>query len=391
MCGLTQASFPPLSCPWTISCTFLPSVRYAVLSAIVAVPLLSTACVPAGVDNPSSRRLKTSERAELIKRAQVWKATDVSSKDIKSGPDAKGAFPPGETVTCDYVKERLGGNSPKFACAIAPNDKVKVRFGRANGEIYAGVAATRLLWALGFGADPLYPVRVVCRGCPAEFAAEGDAAPGQIVFDLAAIERKMPGHELVGPGMDPGWTWPELDRVDEGAGGAMAAQRDALKLLAVFLQHTDNKQEQQKLLCLDETLEGAGAGCVRPFMMIHDVGMTFGRANSFNRDALGSANLEQWAGTPIWRDAKHCVANLSPSQTGTLADPIISEGGRKLLADLLGQLTGRQLQELFEVARFGNRSLPGGAGAAPVSAWVDAFKHKRDEIAGNTCGDRVIG
>jgi hypothetical protein len=360
-------------------------VRYAFLAAVIAVHLLSTACAPGGVDEPPGRRLKTSDRAALIKRAQVWKDTDVSSKDIKTGPDGTGGFAPGATVTCDYVRERLGGSTPKFACAIAPDDKVKVRFGRANGEIYAGVAATRLLWALGFGADPLYPVRVVCRGCPAEFAAEGDPAPGQIVFDLAAIERKMPGHELFGSRMDPGWTWPELDRVDEGAGGATVAQRDALKLLAVFLQHTDNKQEQQKLLCLDEQLEGAGAGCVTPFMMIHDVGMTFGRANSFNRDALGSANLEQWAGTPIWRDAKHCVANLSPSGTGTLTHPIISEGGRKLLADLLGQLTDDQLQDLFGVARLGERILPGGTGGTPVSAWVEAFKHKRDEIAGNSC------
>jgi hypothetical protein len=363
----------------------LPSVRYTVLAAVIAVHLVSTECVPSGVGDASSKRLKPSERAEVIKRAQVWKATDVSSKDIWTGPDVKGAFVPGETVTCAYMRERLGGTTPKFACAIAPDDKVKVRFGRANGEIYAGVAATRLLWALGFGTDALYPVRVVCRGCPAEFAADGDAEPGQIVFDLAAIERRMAGHELVGPGMDPGWTWPELDRVDEGAGGATVAQRDALKLLAVFLQHTDNKQEQQKLLCLDERLAGAGAGCVTPFMMIHDVGMTFGRANSFNRDALGSANLEQWAGTPIWRDAKHCVANLSPSQTGTLTHPIISEGGRQLLAELLGRLADRQLQDLFEVARFGNRFPPGGDGAAPVSAWVDAFKRKRDEIAGNAC------
>jgi len=359
-------------------------VRYAVLAALVSVHLISTACVRGGADDSSSRRLKISERAEVIARAQVWKATNVSSKDIKTGPDGAGGFAPGATVTCDYVGERLGGSTPKFACAIAPDDKVKVRFGRANGEIYAGVAATRLLWALGFGADPLYPVRVVCRGCPAEFASEGDAAPGQIVFDVAAIERRMPGHELVGPGLVPGWTWLELDRVDESAGGASAAQRDALKLLAVFIQHTDNKQEQQKLLCLDEKIERAGAGCVTPFMMIHDVGMTFGRANSFNRDALGSANLDQWAGTPIWRDAKHCVGNLSQSQTGTLADPIISEGGRQLLADLLGQLSDDQLQDLFEVARFGERIPPGGTGTS-ASAWVDAFKHKRDEIAGNTC------
>lgn len=362
----------------------LALMRYALLSAFVAVHLLSVECMPGSAEDSSNNHLKTSERAELIKRAQIWKSGDVSSMDLKAGPKGKGAFAPGETVTCDYVKERFGGNTPKFACAITPEDKVKVRFGRANGEIFAGVAATRLLWALGFGADPLYPVRVVCRGCPAAFAAEGEAGAGQIVFDLAAIERKMHGHELTA-GVGPGWNWPELDRVDEGAGGATVAQRDALKLLAVFLQHTDNKQDQQKLLCLDEKLEGAGAGCHTPFLMIHDVGLTFGRANSFNRNALGSANLERWAGTPIWRDAKHCVANLTQSQTGTLAHPIISEGGRKLLQDLLGQLTDGQLQDLFEVARFGNRFLPGGTGGAAVSAWVDAFKHKREEIAGNSC------
>ncbi len=351
---------------------------------------MSAECVhTGGLDDPPNKHLKASERLALIRRAQVWTATDVASMDIKAGPRLKGAFAPGETVTCDYVKERLGGATPKFACAITPEDKVKVRYGRANGELYAGVAATRLLWALGFGADALYPVHVTCRGCPAELASEGEAQPGQIVFDLAAIERKMHGHELEAPGVGPGWTWPELDLVDESAGGASVAQRGALKLLAVLLQHSDNKQEQQKLLCLDAKLEGAGATCQTPFMMTHDVGLTFGTANSFNRNAIGSVNFERWARTPIWRDTKHCVANLTQSQTGTLANPIISESGRKFLADLLGQLTDNQLQDLFEVARFGSRFLPGGTGGAPVSAWVDAFKQKRDEIAGNSC--KAIG
>ena len=125
MCRLTQASFLAVQLPVDNLLHVFTSVRYASLAAVIVVPLLSTACVPGGVDDRSSRRLKTSERAELIKRAQVWKASDVSSKDIKTGPDARGAFPPGETVTCDYVSERLGGNTPKFACALAPDDKLK--------------------------------------------------------------------------------------------------------------------------------------------------------------------------------------------------------------------------------------------------------------------------
>jgi hypothetical protein len=356
------------------------------LSTVLLAHSLSLDCAPAGsLDDPPYKRLTTAERAALIKRAQVWKATDIVKVNIKAGPQMKGAFAPGETVTCDYVKERLGGNTPKFSCSITPEDTVKVRYARGNGEIYAGVATTRLLWALGFGADALYPVHVLCRGCPAEFAAEGKTEPGAIRFDVAAIERKMPGHELVAPGVGEGWAWPELDLVDQRAGGAPLAHRDALKLLAVLLQHTDSKRVQQRLMCLDAKLEGSGAGCREPLMMVHDVGLTFGRANRWNRNQLGSVNLERWANTALWRDGKHCIANLSPSQTGTLAHPLISEAGRKFLGDLLTQLSDDQLRDLFEVARFADRFLPGDTSGSPVSAWVDAFKHKRDEVTGATC------
>jgi hypothetical protein len=42
----------------------------------------------------------------------------------------------------------MNGRSPKFACQLAQNDEVKVDYGKENGEVYAEVAATRLLWAL---------------------------------------------------------------------------------------------------------------------------------------------------------------------------------------------------------------------------------------------------
>ena len=37
------------------------------------------------------------------------------------------------------------------------------------------------------------------------------------------------------------------------------------------------------------------------------------------------------------------------------------------------------------VARFGERSLPDGVGGSPIDLWVEAFKHKRQEIASVTC------
>jgi hypothetical protein len=106
------------------------------------------------------------------------------------------------------------------------------------------------------------------------------------LFDPATIERKMPGHEFE---PDSSWSWTELDKVDPQQGGAPLAHRDALKLLAVFLQHTDTKPQQQRLLCLDERVpaEGPTTVCEHPFMMTSDLGLTFGKANLMNSNGKG--------------------------------------------------------------------------------------------------------
>jgi hypothetical protein len=333
------------------------------------------------------KELTTKEaRLAFIQKAQVWAATNVAAMDLKTGPQGSGAFQPNEMVACDYVeKKTLPGTSQKFDCAISEGDVVKVRYGERNGKVEGAVLASRLLWALGFGADRLYPVRVTCRGCSSDPWNSRDRVPGEKLFDPAAIERKPAGHEMKSE-QKGGWAWPELDLVDERQGGAPPAQRDALKLLAVFLQHTDNKQQNERLLCLPKGRE-AGATCDKPFMMLHDVGLTFGQANMFNRTSVGSVNFSEWSKTPVWKDAAACVGNLSKSATGTLDNPRIGEAGRQFLADLLVQLTDRQLHDLFEVARVDHRSRRPDSAEPPASVdeWVAAFKHKRDEIVAKRC------
>jgi len=250
--------------------------------------------------------------------------------------------------------------------------------------VRAEVAATRLLWALGFPADAMYPVRVVCRGCPAD-PFHGKGARTERVFEVAAAERKFPGKAIAVDGLE-GWSWFELDRVDQSAGGAPRAQRDALELLAVVLQHTDSKPEQQRLICEDENKESERATglCRQPVMMINDLGQTFGRANVFNRDQLSGMNFDRWSRAKVWKDPKHCVANLPRSFTGTLENPRVSEPGRRFLANLLVQLSDAQLSDLFEIAHAESRTIH--AHAASVAQWIDAFKKKRDEIVNRSCG-----
>jgi hypothetical protein len=208
-------------------------------------------------------------------------------------------------------------------------------------------------------------------------------------------------------------------------GGAPRAQRDALKLLAALLQHTDSKPEQQRLICgptqadtevettadaknehrrqrkalekeqkndvnrhaQGKAVKHGGGACAEPFMMVHDLGQTFGRANVFNRSNVGSVNLHEWSRAPVWLDPARCIAYLPKSHTGSLESPRISEEGRQFLANLLMQLTDAQLHDLFEVARFPQRWDPAEhpANAGTVEQWVDAFKKKRDAVVHQQC------
>ena len=331
--------------------------------------------------------VKPAVRLDAIKRAQVWEPTDTPSKDLAAGPDRKDGFKPGDTVVCEYVGKKMTGHSPKFTCVIPPNDEVKVKFGRDNGEVYGEVAATRLLWALGFGADAMYPVKVLCRKCPPQLGGIPNGGRlDELLFDVAAVERKMPGHDIATKELE-GWSWAELDQVSEAAGGAPLAHRDALKLLAALIQHTDSKPEQQRLVCLDKDWKG-DAPCGRPFMLINDLGLTFGKANALNRSLKGAVNFDEWSQTPVWKEKSGCVANLSGSISGTLEYPRISEEGRAFLADLLTQLSDKQLDDLFQTARFYLRPRAPHTRetvSATVPEWREAFKKKRDEIVNRRC------
>jgi hypothetical protein len=322
---------------------------------------------------PKPEYVSAAERLDAIRRGHVWNPTNVATMNIRTGPGGPGAFAPDALVSCDYINEKSTGKSPKFSCLIPPDDKVRIKFGTTNGEVFAEVAASRLFWALGFGAERNYPVRVQCRGCPASLVGA----------DFGTIQRLYHGQDIQTRSMY-GWSWDELDELDPHAPASERAARSALKLLAAFVQHTDSKTEQQRILCPGD---GSPKGCPTPFLMIHDLGQTFGHANIFNRDKVGSVNLGEWANTPVWKDPVHCVASLAQSQTGTLSDPIISEAGRKFLADLLQQLTDAQIHDLFDVARFPQRSegATGSDGAATVDQWVGTFKAKRTEIVDHAC------
>jgi hypothetical protein len=324
-------------------------------------------------------------RLDAIRHAQVWTPGDVASKDLRRGPEGKGAFPPNAVVTCDYIEKKQSG-TPKFDCAIG-DDELRVKYGERNGEVYSEVASTRLLWALGFGADRMYPVKVVCNGCPEDPIKHYKKKAGAREFAAAVVERRFEGDPMEFRD-ESGWEWVELTFVDPATGGAPAAHRDALKLLAAMIQHSDNKSQQQRMVCLDRERGGKpheDGSCEQPFMLVQDLGKTFGRASFSNADKPSAVNFEEWSNARVWKDGEGCVAFLPRSFTGSLEHPKISDEGRQFLADLLAKLTDQQLRDLFEVAGFTRRDP-----STSLDDWVRVFKQKRDEIANRRCSKPIL-
>jgi len=333
-------------------------------------------------------------RERYLSQAQVWHDVDIASMDLMAGSKLRTSFPFNSEVKCTYVdpKSPMTGASPKFLCKLKSGEVVRIKYGKDSRETYSEVAATRLMWALGFYTDDVYPVKVRCLKCPADpsHPAKKEKRTTKY-FDHAAIELNFNGEAIEDE--DEGWKWTELESVDPKKGGAPEAHVDALKLLMVFIQHGDNKPEQQRLACLpDDIINAKGVGvCKRPVLMVQDLGATFGAANEISNEGT-KMNFDGWKDKGIWNDYKEkqffvehkkniCYGNLVNSKAAGeegLKDPRISEGGRKFLAQLLTKLSDQQILDLFRVARVQN------LGHSPEE-WAAAFKEKRKQIAERSC------
>jgi hypothetical protein len=364
----------------------------ATLAAVALAAAAFPPAAPAHADKTHSlKNVTAARRRAYLRRAQIWHHVDVPSMDVRLGPEIPGAFAPMQDVTCRYDDKKMGGTTPKFSCVISPDDHAKVRYRPWNGKVYAAVAATRVFWALGFATAAEYPVRVTCLDCPEDPWSKKEPRLPQVVFARAVIERH-PDVEIAVAGKDSRWGWDELKIVDEAQGGATPAQLDGAKLLAAFVQHTDNKAINQNLGCASDGVRRDEAGretCDAPLLVVSDLGNTFGHGSFLHARTVGSANYHEWSRARLWKDPERCQAELPANITHpTLKHPVISEAGRRFLADLLVQLTDEQIRGLFEVSDMpdrGWREREDRDHNGTVDQWVAAFHARRDQIVNHTC------
>lgn len=360
--------------------------RWSIIVTVAVAAVIATRSTERPAAQGSTRTKKSvsqQERTEALSRAAVWQKPDIEIANAALG--APKDQPP--SMACKFMLTAPNGTSPKFDCTLDSGERVRVKYGRTP-EIPSEIAASRLLGALGFGSDHVTLVeKVKCFGCPKEpfitmkavDFTQTEGLYNKLVnydayqeFEWVLVERK---HEARAIQTDQaeGWAFHELDQIDEKKGGAPRAHVDALRLLAVFLAHWDNKPENQRLVCLSQDDWPEGERCQKPFAMLQDLGGDFGPKK---------VDLDGWQAAPIWADRARCVATMAslPYNGATFKAVPVTEAGRQHLASLLGQLTDNQIADLFKGARFDKKKSFLVAPARPVSEWVSAFKTKVAQI-----------
>ena len=83
------------------------------------------------------------------------------------------------------------------------------------------------------------------------------------------------------------------------------------------------------------------------------------------------------------------AARLKPGlKQPTLKDPVVSEVGRRFPADLLLQLSDRQIRDMFAAGTIDKRGWSSPRHVrnnGTLDRWVRAFKRRRDEIVNRRC------
>src|SRR5262245_46730550 len=200
---------------------FVPTIVMLVLSIT-----WTTANEPADV---SAVLTSSSSRAAYLAHATIWRDPEPLSPDqILAGP--VGIFPytfteatadPG--IGCIFTKpgEYLGGETPKFLCTtITDRRLLRVKYWdpelqSGNREVFATVAASRLMWALGFETFHALPLYLRCDGCPKN-PMTGEGAQRLRLY-LAVLQEFSSWPVILSRhDRDQGWSWRELDDAIKG-------------------------------------------------------------------------------------------------------------------------------------------------------------------------------
>ena len=270
-----------------------------------------------------AQKAKKSKRAAApAGRAVLWERVNIGSRDLFYGPGGADMQPNISRVT--FIEEEKSGHNKKYRIKDA-NGRIWVA--KLGTEAQPETAAVRLLWGIGYKTEINYLVPSI-------------TIPGKGTFRNVRLEAR-PEHIKR---LDP-WKWKSNPFVGTN-------QLQALKLMQVFMTNYDLLDLQNQIFHV-QTPRGPELHYV-----ISDLGSTFGKFGNNNLPLF--FRLGRRANSPTaWSKAKFIkgvdkgfvkLATTGMKNRGLMKN--ITVENARWLADLLLQLSERQLRDAFGAANY---------------------------------------
>jgi len=312
------------------------------------------------------------------------------------------------------VKPSADGGEPSvalYASSDATNqnelkvDHVKVKYLKPPfpnhntrfNEVFTEVAASRIMWVLGFPADHVYPVgSVACIGCgddPFTNDLKGNTAAltaSPNVFKVVSAEREVPWYTIQPQG-DETWSWEDAAKFysDGTWTHQQKVEYDAYRLALGLIHYHNAIAQQNRLSCAQwgPKVEGQARVCTQPMIYVQDLGSTFGKAKG-TLDVLGQnprGSYSDWEPQTVFANLASC--ELRATMDG---DKQVLKEAQDLMIQRLQRMDAQTVREIFRTARFqmmDQKQLAalrknGAANAedAALDQWTNTFLKRIEEI-----------
>ena len=244
----------------------------------------------------------------------IWEPVDIKSRDLFRGPTSEGIVPALDKM--ELIGRQPGGNNLKFRLKDA-NGREWVA--KVADESQAEVAATRLLWALGYRTEIDQIVKSL------NIPKVGNFRNAR--FEARDESRKR-GER---------WSW-----TNNPYSGTK--EFDGLRLMMAFINNWDLKDENNILI----TENG------KTYMVVSDLGSSFGKLADRSKSRTGrSVNKpEHFAEAGFIKSVDNGVLVLDYRGMGEDYLKGIKVENARWLADLLLQLSDKQIADAFRAANY---------------------------------------
>ena len=286
--------------------------RRSVWLPCVVVALGIAAC------NPIRSTLPGTPTADQI--AELWVRPE-SRRNLFYGVGGK-QLAPDPAVRYTVIEIKRSGFSRGYTLKDAEGGEWSAKF---PPEAQTEVAASRILWGLGYHQPPIYYV--------AEWTAEKATSPNPQL--PARFREKAPGLH----GLDAKDPWSYYQNPFVGT-----RELNGLIVLHVMLGNSDLKDQQNVVYTLTEPLEGA-----KIWYVARDLGQSFGRTGAVDAPRGDPAVFEQ---TPFINGVARGKVQFHYRGRHKLLLANITPADVRWICGALRQLTDEQWRDAFRAAGF---------------------------------------